>query len=220
MGSKLKALQAQMQQLQQQYQSALTAAQTPSAAEQALTTEALGNQKWLAGGDYRSAPHGVFFSLVDPAAARRQRELQTNVGATGISALGTPNATALGLAKQNMDDENANDTAANYQSEVSNLADKTAGILGSLGSADTNRKMSILSNLGGMYQNSQNQWAQQAFKPGFWQQILPSVLGAAGSAAASFMGGSPHPSTPVSMPYLGTNPFSSGGGFGSIRNRT
>lgn len=175
-----------MRALRAKYDQALTAVQQPDPATKALTDQAMSANSWLQAGDYRSAPKGVFFNLVDPALRQQQRQMSMNAGSQGIAALGSDQSTLLKMNQQNIADEFDRDTAANYQAQVSGLADKTAATLGGLGSAETNKRLSVLSNLGGMYNQASQDYQRQAFKPGLFQSLLPGMMQAGTSLALKF----------------------------------
>ena len=138
------------QQLLNTWMASLNQANQPSQYETMLGGQATGVLDWAKKGDFSSAPTGVFFNMVDPAVRQRQRELTMGAGAQGSAASGGANPTALALDKQNRADEFAEDSAANYQQNVSNAIGSAAGVAGDLAGIDQSRRMGILNSTAGM----------------------------------------------------------------------
>jgi hypothetical protein len=156
-----------------------SAAQTPSAAEQALSDRNKSIIDWSKSGDYRQGPKGVFFNFTDPALRQEQRKLQANSSAGGIFDLGGGgNSSLVDLNKQNIDDQFERDQAENYQNQVAGTVDSAYGSEGQLMNTDLQRKLGILGGSTSLYGQDLNRLAQQ--KP-WWQTLMQ---GAAGAGAA------------------------------------
>lgn len=182
-------MQAQYNQLQSQYTQAMQQAQQQDPYTKILGEQATDIATWAKGGDYSNLPKGVFASYVDPAIHKRQRDLMSNAGAQGISALATPNSNLLALNKQNLDDEWGRDTAQNYQGQVTNTVNAARGILGGLGSQETEKRFNILNSLGGQTSqansNMINYQAKLASQPSGWSKFFSGLASGAIGALSS-----------------------------------
>ena len=176
-------LQQQNAQAQARFDQALAQAQQVDPYTKLISDQAIDIANWAKGGDFRSAPKGVFWDLVDPAINKRQRELAMNTKAQGVAAFGSPNTTLLNLNKQNLDDEFSRDSAMNYQNQVSNTVNSARGIIGGLGNQETEKRFNLLNTLGGMSQNTNsnliNYQAKLASKPSGWSKFLGGLASGA-----------------------------------------
>lgn len=168
-------------------QAAATAAATPSAAESQNEKDRAAFFSWRDKGDYRTPPPSLIGLNYGPEAERRRQAEQTAVG-TGILGMGAGNAdpTALALAKQNLNDTNAEGDANAYQSAISgeDLYQRT-GNSQSLMAQDFARKMGLLGNAQSLSEFSSNM--RRETTP---QSILPQLLsGLIGGASSFFTGG-------------------------------
>lgn len=160
----------------------LAAVRTPSVGEQALTTEATGLMDWIKKGDYTQRPKNLFFNFADPAARNRKRELMMNAGPQGIAALGmgSANPNLLALNRQNLNDEWARDSAAQYEQDVSQAGFRAAGMLGDVAGLENQREGMALGSTTSSYNTQLN-------KPKWWE-ILLSQAGQGAQAGAMAAG--------------------------------
>lgn len=154
----------------------LAAVRQPSVGESALTSEATGLMDWIKKGDYTTRPKNLFFNYADPAARARKRELMMNARPQGIAALGYggANPNLLALNRQNLQDEFERDSAAQYESDVSQAGIRAAGMLGDVAGFENQREGLALGATSGAYNTQLN-------KPSWWQSLLG--FGRAGVAA-------------------------------------
>lgn len=119
----------------------------PSAAQQFLDNQAMEAANWVSRGDYRTRPNNAFFSIEDPTIANQQRKVMLDSVGDGVSALanGTADSTALALNKDYLNDKWARDSAANYQDQVSDFANRATGALGGSANAEAQRQSNLLS---------------------------------------------------------------------------
>lgn len=184
----LRDLQQQLAAANAKYDAQLAALNTPDPLTQNLRSQAQNVLSAAESGDYRQAPKGIFFDFVDPAMRKRQRDLSMNVGAQGISAIGTPNSTLLSLSRQNLDDEFDRDQAANYQQNWKSAVGNAQAVAGNLGSQELQKKVNILGLTANQLGQSQDAWYQMAVKkanqPSAWTGFLNTLIGNAGNIAA------------------------------------
>ena len=155
---------------------ALAATATPSAGEQALTSEATGLMDWIKGGDYTNRPKNIFLNAMDPAVRNRQRQMTANAGAQGVYALGAPDPNLLAMNKQHLDDEWARDTSGQFEQDISQGGQRAAAALGESAGLENARE---LGRLGSTTQSYDIQLQQ---KP-WWQQMLNSAAAGASQGA-------------------------------------
>lgn len=133
---------------------------------------------WIKKGDYTQRPKNLFFNYADPAARNRKRELMMNSRPQGIAALGagSANPNLLMLNRQNLDDEWARDSAAQYESDVAEAQARATGMLGGIAGLENQRELGALAATSGAYNT-------QLAKPSWWQ-ILLGQAGQGAQAAA------------------------------------
>jgi hypothetical protein len=165
------------QQMLDAYNAAIRAAGQKSPEETFLSGMTLDTLNKAKNKDYSN----ILFNFADPAERKRQRDMVAGAGARGTAALGTPNATALALDKQNRDDEFAEDTGRNYQEQVSNAIGNATGMAGNLAQQDQSRRNSILGSAGGMAQQGL-EYSLRAKTP-WWKSLLNSAQQGATMAA-------------------------------------
>lgn len=163
-----------------QYNQALTAAKTPSPYDQKLGEMSMKTLNWADKGDFTNPSEGgIFVNFADPAARRRQRELEMGAGAQGIFALGGGgDANLLALDKQNRADEQTRDDSAQYESDVRQGVGAAMGVAGDLGHEDLSRKLGVLGA-------TENIYRQDMQRPKWWQVMIQGMQNAAQSAAAA-----------------------------------
>lgn len=122
---------------------------------------------WIKKGDYTTRPKNLFWNFADPSARARKRELMMNSRPQGIAALGygAANPNLLALNQQNMRDEFERDSAAQYESDVSQAGIRAAGMLGDVAGLENQREMGALAATSGAYNT-------QISKPSWWQVLL------------------------------------------------
>lgn len=185
-----KALAAQMEkdraQRSTEYTESRADAKTPSYAEAAREKGLKEHDAWKGAKDYTKPPPGLIsMNYADPAQRQRMRERTMNATPTGTAAWGAEgNATAIGLAKQNMAAHQDEDAASQYESDV--RAEDTyqrTGVADSLISADWARKASILGTDANMLQ-----FATQARINTMPKSILPALVSGGLAAAGAALG--------------------------------
>lgn len=179
------------------YEDAAGKAETKGVAEQGREDEYVAHQAWKKTKDYTKPPPGLIsMNYADPAQRQRMRERTMNSTPTGTAAWGAEgNATAIGLAKQNMLAHQDEDAASSYESDV--RAEDTyqrTGAADSLIASDWARKSGLLASASGM-----SQFGTQARINTQPKSILPALLSAGLGAAGTALSGG----------------FAAGGAFGS-----
>lgn len=156
----------------------IAAVRSPGVGESALTSEATGLMDWIKKGDYTARPKNLFFNYADPSARARKRELMMNAGPQGIAAIGMggANPNLLALNRQNLQDEFERDSAAQYESDVSQAGIRASGILGDVAGLENQREGLAL----GATTSSFNTNLQ---KPSWWQVLLGQARQGAQAAA-------------------------------------
>lgn len=171
-----------------QYNESRTAASTPSYSEAERERGHRAHNAWREAKDYTKPPPGLIsMNYADPAQRQRMRERTMNATPTGTAAWGAEgNATALGLAKENMRAHQDEDAASQYESDV--RAEDTfqrTGVADSLIAQDWARRSSML----GVDANMQ-QFATQARIQTQPQSILPALIsGGLAAAGMALTGG-------------------------------
>jgi hypothetical protein len=161
------------------YESALAQANQKSPLQTKLEDMASSTLDWASKGDYRDRPKNIFFDYYTPAMKKRQRELEFNAGGQGIFALGQANPTQLALAKQNLNDEEAERDAAQYEQDVKQGVSQAGATAGDLAQLDQARRMGILGQTAGLYGTALGRPKQ----PSFWDRLLGGAQTAASTAA-------------------------------------
>lgn len=133
---------------------------------------------WIKKGDYTQRPKNLFFNYADPAARMKKRELMMNARPQGIAALGmgSANPNLLALNRQNLNDEFARDTAAQYESDVADARSRATGILGNVAGLENQRELGALGATTSSFNTRMN-------KPKWWE-ILLGQAGQGAQAAA------------------------------------
>jgi hypothetical protein len=159
------------------YTAALTAANTPSPTEDALSHEALHTLDWAAKGDYTD-PHsgGIFVNYADPAMLHRNAELASNEAGQGIEGLGIADPNYLATVKANRAAHQDEINAGQYESDIKEGVSAATGVAGDVSKLDLSRKMGVLGTTKDVYQANAN-------KPKWWQYLLQAGAGAAGPVA-------------------------------------
>lgn len=168
------------------YDDAAARAEVKSPAELAREEEFSAHTAWKAGKDYTKPPPGLIsMNYADPAQRARMRERTMNSTPTGTAAWGAEgNATAIGLANQNMLAHQDEDAASQYESDVrSEDTYQRTGAADSLISQDWMRKSGLLANATGMSQFSTQSRIQTMPK-----SILPALISGGLAAAGAAMG--------------------------------
>lgn len=150
------------------FQQMLNQANQHSPIEDAISGQALQTINWANQGDYRNPPKNLFFDFEQPAVRQKRRELMTNAGDLGISALGHLGGGAEKLIKENDDLNFAQDEAANYQNNIRNAFMNAGGAGKDLAALDQSRRMGILGTTASLAGNQQNQ-------PKWWQSLLGAI---------------------------------------------
>lgn len=150
------------------FEQALAMANQRDPLQDALSGQAMETINWAKGGDYRNPPKNLFFDFEQPAVRKKRRDLMTNAGNLGISALGSLGGGAEKLIKSNDDLNFAQDEAANYQNNIRNAFQNASMAGKDLSAMNDSRKMGILSTVGGMAQS-------QAQQPKWWQSLLGAL---------------------------------------------
>lgn len=136
--------------------------------EDAISGQALDTINWAKKGDYRNPPKNLFFDFEQPAVRQKRRELMTNAGDLGVSALGHLGGGAEKLIKSNDNLNFAQDEAANYQNNIRNAFSNASMAGKDLASMDQSRRMGLLSTTAGLAQSQQQQ-------PKWWQSLLGAI---------------------------------------------
>lgn len=165
---------------------AVTDSKTPGYFEQRAIDDNKAYNTWKEGHDYRTpAPGMISLGYGDAAQRRRMREREIGAVSSGLAGLsessGGANATALGMAKLKMADENDQDTADSYERGVQ--AEDTFQRTGAptWAGLGQNRMGMVTSALTGMYSNDAQLAA--ALRPqSLWPSIISGGLAAAGAA--------------------------------------
>lgn len=152
----------------------LAAVRTPSVGEQFLTSEATDMLNTIKAGDYTKRPKNIFFNFADPAQRESQRERMFNAGGQGVFALGAPDPNLLALNRQNLTDEHARDSAAQYEQDWADAGIRATGMLGDVASLENQREGSALGATTSM-------WNQRDQRPRWYE----TLIGGARSAAAA-----------------------------------
>jgi hypothetical protein len=161
------------------YNTALVEAKKPSPQEEALAKASMKTLEWADRGDFRNPREGgLFVNYADPAILHRNRELQSNAGAQGIYALGTPDPNQLASVKQNQLAENEMMDAAQYESDIKEGVERAAGYAGDTARMDQARRMGVLGTTAGIYQNEKD-------KPKWWQYLISGASTAAQTGLAA-----------------------------------
>lgn len=163
----------------QYFIAALNAANTPSATTTALEGDINNTLNWARGGDYRNPPHNAFLSLEDPAKAEKRRELVTNAGDLGISALGSLNGGAQKLIAENDKNNFAQEEQGNYQNQVANAFHNATNAAMGISQQDQQRRLGILGSTTGLASAQLNQPKQTPW----WQSLVQGLAGGASAAA-------------------------------------
>lgn len=150
------------------FQQALNQANQHSPVEDAISGDALSTLNWARQGDYRNPPKNAFFSFEMPAMRKKRRDLMTNAGNLGVSALGSLGGGAEKLIKSNDDANFAQDEAANYQNNIASAFGNARQAGTDLAAMDQQRRMGVLSTTAGLASNAQNQ-------PKWWQSLLGAI---------------------------------------------
>jgi hypothetical protein len=166
------------------YNTALTAAEAESPYDKRRREMNDSILDWGKSGDYRQPPDEakVFFNFADPAERKRQRDVLNNTRGQGVSALGAgANPTLLALNKQEMDAQQEEDAARNYQDTTARLVGGAAADNADMAGADTAKRMGVLNSTAGTYGQIYQANAQ---RPRWWQ----SLLGGAAQVGSAYIG--------------------------------
>lgn len=151
----------------------LAAVRTPSAGEQFLTNEATSMLDTIKAGDYTKRPKNIFFNFADPAQRAAQREMMFNAGNQGVFALGAPDPNLLAVNRQNLTDEHARDSAAQYEQDWADAGIRATGMLGNVASLENQREGSALGATTSM-------WNTRDARPRWYE----TLIGGASTAAS------------------------------------
>lgn len=150
------------------FEQALAMANKPDPLQDALSGQAMETINWAKQGDYRNPPKNLFFDFEQPAVRKKRRDLMTNAGNLGVSALGSLGGGAEKLIKSNDDLNFAQDEAANYQNNIRNAFQNASSAGKDISAMQQSKQMGMLSTLGGMAQG-------QAAQPKWWQSLLGAL---------------------------------------------
>lgn len=156
----------------------LAAVRQPSAGERYLTNEATSLLDTIKAGDYTTRPKNVFFNFADPAQRKAQRDMMFNAGGQGVFALGAPDPNLLALNKQNMDDEFARDSSAQYEQDWRDAGIRAAGMLGDVAGLENQREGSALGATTSM-------WNTRDARPRWYETLIQGAQGAAAAFAGA-----------------------------------
>lgn len=169
---------------------ALEEAKKKSPAEEQAEKDRAAYFQWRDKGDFRTPPPSLIGLTYGPEAARR-REMEQTAAPMGAMGMGAAYAdpTAMALAKQNLNDENAEQDANAYQDEI--RAEDTyqrSGNAESLMARDFARRMGLLSEASGMSQFSTNARIQAQPQP-ILPMLLSGLIAGAGQVGAAYVSG-------------------------------
>lgn len=155
----------------------LAAVRSPSVGEQYLANEATSLLDTIKAGDYTKRPKNVFFNFADPAQRAAQRDMMFNASGQGVFALGAPDPNLLALNKQNLHDEWARDSSAQYEQDWSNAGLRATGMLGDIAGLENQREGAALGSTTSM-------WNTRDSRPRWYEMLM-----AGGQRAAAAMAG-------------------------------
>lgn len=184
MGDRNKERKQENTQATNNYNAALTTAQTESPYERRRREVNESIMNAVKGGDYRNPPNEakIFFNHADLNERRRQRDTLANSRGQGVSALGAgANPNLLALDKEHRDAELEEDVSREYQDTWARVAGGASAELADLDGADRARRMGILNTSASMKQAALGIPRQKSW----WEKIFDAGAQTASSAAAA-----------------------------------
>lgn len=186
--SLLQQQQAEDRARQQQY---MTTAAAPSALELSQQKE---TQDWMDATSGKNGPLDITsLSAMKPNlalydnASRRQSGERMGIGALQMGAQNT-NPGLTQLLRSQQDDQRQQNASGQLENAYRMTDAQMRGNIMPLLGLQQNRTMGLAGMASNSSQNSTNQYANFRVQPSFWQQMLMQGMGAAGQAAAAYVG--------------------------------